>query len=149
MMWRLEQEDNCFYIYDSKKNVAGYLDPDFGNIKDDEDVVIERMLRNGDAVMGAFLMLPMVKFEIFNEKYLGIERLQECIESAGDRVSQWRNVLDGMGVKNHWIHVSHTDQDMLAVTIPVSFSSPTPLRKERLLREVAPVLDHLQKSRLL
>ena len=29
-MWKLELEEDYFRIYDSKKMIAGYFDPDFG-----------------------------------------------------------------------------------------------------------------------
>ena len=31
-MWKLDREDDYFRIYDSKKDIAGYFDPDFGEL---------------------------------------------------------------------------------------------------------------------
>ena len=151
MMWRLELEENYFHIYDSKKDIAGYLDPDYGNVQpeDEQDRIIERMLKERDTVQGAFLMLPMVKFGVFDVEHLDVSSLQGQIRTADARVAAWRGFLDGRGGIPHWIHVSHTDQDMLAVTIPIRFSRPTPLKESALLEEAAPILDQLHGLRLL
>ena len=50
---------------------------------------------------------------------------------------------------SHFIGISHTDQDMLTVTFPITFSKPTPLEKSNLLEEIFPVLTLLQQSELL
>ena len=50
---------------------------------------------------------------------------------------------------SHFIGISHTDQDMLTVTFPITFSKPTSLEKSNLLEEIFPVLTLLQQSELL
>lgn len=147
--WQLDREEDYFRIYDTRRNVAGYLDPDYGGIdSEDQDLIINRMLENHEAVHGAFLMLPMVKFGIFESQNLNVQSLQERMTSASTRVAAWRDFLDSLD-SDHWIGVSHTDQDMLAVTLPVKFSRPTPLSETALLEEVVPMLDQLQRLRLL
>ena len=32
MLWKLESDEDYFRIYDSKKMIAGYFDPDYGDI---------------------------------------------------------------------------------------------------------------------
>lgn len=149
MAWKLEQEGDYFRIYGDDKNVAGYLDPDYGlaGQEDDQDK-IDRMLKRHDAVPGAFLMVPMVKFSIFDVERLDVRSLQARMVSAADRIATWRALLDDLG-NVHWIGISHTDTDMLAVTIGLRFPSPAPLRKEALLEEVKPMLDRLRRLNLL
>ena len=50
---------------------------------------------------------------------------------------------------SHFIGISHTDQDMLTMTFPVTFSKPTILEKSNLLEEIQPILELLEKSELL
>jgi len=65
--WKLEFEDGYFRIYDSEKLVAGYFDPDFGDlsaVKDPEDLILSK-IKNRDVVLGGMLMIPLVKFKLF------------------------------------------------------------------------------------
>jgi len=43
-MWKLELEENYFRIFDSKKQIAGYFDPDYGEIfpKEKDQEIIEK-----------------------------------------------------------------------------------------------------------
>jgi len=145
MGWKLEEEEDYFKIYDVKKNIAGYLDPDYG---DADHARIERMLKNQDPVLGAFLMLPMVKFGIFDSGYKDVQSLRAKLEEALARTDAWRDFLVSRNT-GHSIGVSHTDHDMLSVTIPVRFSRPVPLIKDSLLGAVSPILDQLQQLGLL
>ena len=49
----------------------------------------------------------------------------------------------------HSIRISHTDQDMLTIAFPITFSKPTPLEKNTLQEELFDTLEKLQKSDLL
>ncbi len=145
MKWKLEEEEDYFKIYDSKKNVAGYLDPDYGKAGQD---TIDAMLKNHEFVRSAFLMLPMVKFGIFDSERMQVHELHSRLENALARTDAWRNCLGKLGAP-HWIGVSHTDHDMLSITIPIAFSEPVPLVKDRLRDAVSPTLDGLQQLGLL
>ncbi|MDH3618747.1 MAG: hypothetical protein OEM89_08490, partial [Nitrosopumilus sp.] len=67
-MWKLDLDEEYFRIYDSKKLIAGYFDPDYGNIfpKENSDEIISKMLKNHDKIMGGFIMVPMIKFGLFD-----------------------------------------------------------------------------------
>ena len=67
-MWKLELEEQYFRVYDAKKQIAGYFDPNYGDIypRENEEEIIEKMLKEHEKVPGGFLMLPMVKFGIFD-----------------------------------------------------------------------------------
>ena len=64
MLWKLELEEEFFRIYDSKKLIAGYFDPDYGDIypKDNSEEIISSMLKNHDKILGGMIMVPLVKF---------------------------------------------------------------------------------------
>jgi len=151
-MWKLDREDDYFRIYDSKKDIAGYFDPDFGELfpKEQEQELIEKMHKNHDKITGGFLMVPMVKFRIFdNDEESKIDEIQQKLEDVKHRISQWQNFLTESKNEFHGIRVSHTDQDMLSITIPIIFDSPVPLEKSILLEKLESTLDLLQKQGLL
>ncbi len=54
MLWKLESEEIFFHIYDSKKLIAGYIDPDYGDLhpKEKSEEIILSMLKNHDKIMG-------------------------------------------------------------------------------------------------
>jgi len=57
MLWKLELEEEFFRIYDSKKLIAGYFDPDYGDIypKDNSQEIISSMLKNHDKILGGMI----------------------------------------------------------------------------------------------
>ena len=150
-MWNLERDKDYFRIYDSNKDIAGYFDPDYGDLfpKENQDQLIEQMYKNHDKILGGFLMIPFAKFGIFNEENLNIDQIQNQIQSVMTRTSLWKNFLSNTKIPVHFIRVSHTDNDMLSITFPLKFSTPTSLEKKSLLNEIKPILDLMQKQGLL
>lgn len=151
-MWKIEHEDTYFRIFDSKKDIAGYFDPDYGEIfpKEKERSIIDQMHKNHDKISGGFLMVPMVKFRIFdNDDETKIDEIQQKLEAVKHRISQWKNFLTETKNEYHGVRVSHTDQDMLSITFPITFDPPVPLEKKTLLEKLESTLDLLQKQDLL
>jgi len=151
-MWKIEREEEFFRIFDSKKDIAGYFDPDYGELfpKEKESEIIDQMLKNHDKIPGGFLMVPMVKFRIFdNDNEAKINEIQLKIDDVKQRILQWKNFLLETKNEFHSIRVSHTDQDMLSITFPIRFDFPVSLEKKSLLENLQPTLDLLQKQDLL
>ncbi|HXV66066.1 MAG TPA: hypothetical protein VD731_02400 [Nitrosopumilaceae archaeon] len=151
-MWKLEREEDYFRIYDSKKDIAGYFDPDYGELfpKEKETEIIQQMHKNQDKISGGFFMVPMVKFGIFNnDDEIDIDSLDKQIGEVQQRISVWKNFLLETKNRFHGIRESHTDQDMLSISFPIKFDVPTALEKNLLLQKLEPTLDLLQKQGLL
>lgn len=151
-MWKIEREEDFFRIFDAKKDVAGYFEPDYGDLypKENELEIIEKMHKNYDKIVGGFLMVPMVKFGIFgNDIDMDIDSLDKQIESVMQRLTQWKTFLLETKNEFHEIRVSHTDQDMLSITFPIKFDFPVPLEKNIIIRTIEPTLNLLQKQGLL
>ena len=151
-MWKLELEDDYFRIYDSKKLIAGYFDPDYGNIHSREDAaeIVEMMLKNHDKIPGGHIMVPLVKFNLFDSDLnIGINELDAQVSRAAAHIEKWKGFLSRTGNDLHYIRISHTDQDMLTITFPVRFSEPIRLVKAEILVELVPILDWLQRLGLL
>ena len=152
MLWKLDLEDEYFRIYDSNKLIAGYFDPDYGDIypKENSEEIISQMLRNHDKIIGGFIMVPMVKFGLFDQDLeTNVETVENQVISVLDRLKKWKEFLSERSLKIHFVRISHTDQDMLTITFPCKFSKPTPLDKKELILEIEPTLDLLQKLGLL
>ena len=150
--WKLEFEEGYFRIFDSKKLVAGYFDPDYGDlsaVKNPEDIIMSK-IKNHDKVLGGMIMIPLVKFKLFDtDLNTTLSEVKQNISRVSYHLQKWDAFLFEINNTSHFIGISHTDQDMLTVTFPVIFSKPTILEKSDLLEEIYPVLNLLQKSELL
>ena len=151
-LWKLDFEDGYFRIYDSKKLVAGYFDPDYGDlstVKDPEDVILSK-IKNHDVILGGMLMIPLVKFKLFDtDLNTVLSEVKQNISRVSVHLEKWTTFLSEIHNTRHFIGISHTDQDMLTMTFPVKFLKPTILQESELLSEIYPILSLLQKSELL
>jgi len=151
-MWKLDLEEDYFRIYDSKKQIAGYFDPDYGKIFPEEKQyeIISQMHKNHDKISGGFIMVPMAKFGIFDSDYQSdVYVLEKQIDSVKKRISTWKDFISKTKNQHHFIRISHTDQDMLSITFPIKFSKNTRLDKNEILSEIEPILNLMQEQGLL
>ena len=151
-MWKLESDEDFFRIYDSKKLVAGYFDPDYGDIfpKSNSEEIITSMLKNHDKILGGTVMVPFVKFGLFDSDLnTTLTKVEEQVSQVNERLQKWKNFLSETNRQDHSIRISHTDQDMLTIAFQLRFSKPTPLDKISLSEEIIPILNVLQKTNLL
>jgi len=151
-LWKLDLDEEYFRIFDSNKLIAGYFDPDYGDLypKENSEEIISQMLKNHDKISGGFIMVPMVKFGLFDtDLETNIDTVETQVNSVLDRLSRWRKFLSKTNLKIHYVRISHTDQDMLTITFPFKFSKPTPLDKKEMVVELTPTLNLLQKLNLL
>ena len=146
--WKLDQDETYFRIFDSQKYIAGYFDPDYG--EDATEEKIESMLKRKDVVYGGYLVVPMIKFGLFDgDLDITIDELARKIEQVNKAMARWS---DYMKVKNypfHSVRISHTDQDMLTMTVPLAFSQPVRLDKTDLAAEISLIMESLQRQGLL
>lgn len=151
-MWKLESDEDFFRIYDSKKLIAGYFDPDYGDIfpKDNSEEIIASMLKNHDKILGGVIMVPLVKFRLFDTDLdTTLNKVEEQVLRVTEHLQKWKNFMSETNRDVHSIRISHTDQDMLTIAFQARFSKPTPLEKASLHDELSPILEILQKSDLL
>ena len=151
-MWKLVREDHYFRILDEHKNIAGYFEPEYGDIFPEEKIqqVIETMHKNREKISGGYLMVPMVKFKIFeSEQEMDLGYLRARIEQVKERILNWQKFISNLQNNNHKIQVSHTDQYMLSITFSTSFSKPIELDKNNIIDELRFTLDALHNLGLL
>ena len=146
-MWRFDLEEGyAYWIRDGDRNVAGYFDPDYGADPDEDADRIEGMHKRSEPVRGGYLTLPMVKLGVFAAVPVEADFLERHVSGALERIRAWRAELDGAG---HQISISHTDEDVLTVTLPVSFGRPVELEKGAIAAQITPLLDRLRAAGLL
>jgi hypothetical protein len=151
-LWKLDPDEEYFRIYDSKKLIAGYFDPDYGDIfpKENSEQIISLMQKNHDLILGGMLMIPLVKFRLFDTDLdTVLSKVQENVSRVSEHLQKWNKFILDTKIQIHSIRISHTDQDMLTITFPIIFSKPTPLEKKQLALELSLTLDLLQKLDLL
>jgi len=152
VLWKLEFDEGYFRIFDSKKLVAGYFDPDYGDVfpKDNAEEIISSMVKNHDLIAGGMVMVPLVKFRLFDTDLdTVLSNVEENVTRVNAHLQKWKRFLSEFNPEFHSIGISHTDQDMLTITFDVKFSKPTPLEKISLAEELSPTMDLLQKLDLL
>ena len=150
--WKLDFEDGYYRIFDSSKLITGYFDPDFGNLPSSEnlDDVILLKIKNHDKISGGMIMIPLVKFKLFDtDLNTTITEVKQNVSRVSEHLQKWDTFLSQINNTSHFVGISHTDQDMLTVTFPIKFSKPTPLEKSNLLQEIYPTLTMLEKLELL
>ncbi len=151
MKWKLEREEGYFKIYDENKNIAGYFDPDYGEIFPEHKIneIIEEMHKTHEKILGGYLMVPMIKFNVFNEQEIGLDYLQRRVDEVKERVAKWKFFILNQKNPDHKIHVSHTDADMLSIAFPINFETPVQLEKKLLLAKLEITLNSLHENGLL
>jgi len=90
-LWKLDLDEDYFRIYDSNKLIAGYFDPDYGDVhpKENFDQIVSGMLKNHDKIHGGFVMVPMLKFGLFDtDLETNIDTVQNNVSSALNRIKQ-------------------------------------------------------------
>ena len=151
-MWTIDAEDAYFKIYDTRKTLVGYFAPEYGDIQPEEkaEQVIQEMLKNHDPIKGGYLMLPLVKFNIFEDgKEMNLAYLEQQLQEVYTRIMAWKNLVTEKEIEHHKILVSHTDHDMLSITLGIIFPSPVPLEKKEILGNLGSLLDFANQKGLL
>ena len=151
-MWKVEREGHYFKIYDARKNIAGYFAPEYGEIYPEEkaEEIIELMHKRHEKITSGYLMIPMVKFGIFNEgQEMNLEYVIAQIDDIKTRLSYWKDFVSNNNIRQYKITVSHTDHDMLSITMTLVFSTPVELDKNILQDEIGKILTPLQAMGLL
>ena len=151
-MWNIEQEETYFKIYDERKTLVGYFAPEYGDIQpqEKEEQVISEMLKNHDTIKGGYMMVPLVKFGIFEEgKEMNLDYIVGQLNDVYNRIAVWKDLMASKKIEHHKIMVSHTDHDMLSITLGIIFLNPVPLEKKELGNNLGGVLDLAHQKGLL
>ena len=147
-MWSMDNEETYYRIYDEQKYLTGYFDPAYGEHVSDEE--IESMIRRKAPILGGHLMVPMIKFNLMvSDLNIDTNTLAARLDAAHKALSRWSNYIETKKFPYHHIRVSHTDQDMLTVTLPIRFYRPVQLDCKALAAKITPIMVSMQRWGLL
>ncbi len=149
MKWSIDTEDDFFKIYDSKNLLVGYFDPNSEQLHEKQNTIDNSSEKSVDSVyiIGGFLVLPMVKFNIFSHNDdMSIDYVESSLVTVSKKLQKWKSFLSK---SPYTIQVSHNDYDMLSITIPIKFEKSILLQSKSILNELTPFLDSLHESSLL
>lgn len=151
-MWKLDQEEYYFRVFDSRRQVAAYFDPDYGGAlpADGQDEAVEAMWKRREPILGGYLMVGLAKLGVYGaDEPVALGDFDASLGAARGRVRAWTEALSAERVSAAYVGVSHTDQDMLTVSFPVAFPGPVPLCEKDVAAALSPILDRLQRLSLL
>jgi hypothetical protein len=108
------------------------------------------MLKNHDKILGGIIMVPLVKFRLFDTDLdTTLTNVESQVHRVDEHLQKWKLFLSKMNYEWHSVRISHTDQDMLTIAFQIKFSKPTPLEKTSLGEELFDTLEILEQSGLL
>ena len=94
--WKLDFEDGYYRIFDSSKLITGYFDPDYGNLsssENPEDVILSK-IKNHDKISGGMIMIPLVKFKLFDtDLNTDLSNVQQNVSRVSGHLQKWEIFL--------------------------------------------------------
>ena len=94
--WKLDFEDGYYRIFDSSKLITGYFDPDYGDLsaaENQEDVILSK-IKNHDKISGGMIMIPLVKFKLFDtDLNTNLSNVQQNVSRVSEHLQKWDNFL--------------------------------------------------------
>jgi len=151
--WKLDQEEYYYKVYDEQNNLAGYFQPDYGEIQppEKEEEIIQEMIKRQDHVYGGMLYVPLLKLNLLDEEHdYDLDHVVASLNASIDRTERWKECITGMPpIIFARVRKSHTDPDMLSVLLGIKFGGPVKLNKQTLLDALKPILDGFHHKELL
>lgn len=151
--WKIDEEEYYYKIYDSKDELVGYFQPDYGKIypAEKEEAIIQEMLKRHDNVYGGFLYIPLLKLNLVSEDAdYDLEQVMDNLETSLARTKRWKECIGEIPqVVSATARKSHTDPDMLTILLGIKFEGPVKLNKDDILNALQPIIDHFHGRELL
>ena len=151
--WKLDQEEYHYKVYDEQNQLAGYFQPEYGEIQPPEkqDEIIREMLKRQDYVYGGMLYVPLLKLNLFDENQdYDLEYVVTSLDASIDRTERWKECINSISsIIFANARKSHTDPDMLSVLLGIKFDNPVKLDKQNLIDALKPILDDFHDKELL
>ena len=153
--WKAEYDDMLYKIYDWGGNLAGYLFPEYGDIKpkdkEDEEIINE-LNRIHAQVMEGTLLLPMVKLNLLdNNEGIDIDYVISSLEANIERTNRWKKWLHNnakpFNIVGSAVYTAREDRNMLSIALGIV---ETFMLGEKEVRDfLSPLLNKLHEDGLL
>jgi hypothetical protein len=151
--WKLDQEEYYYKVYDDQDQLAGYFQPEYGDIQpaEKEEEIIQQMIKRQDFVYGGMLYLPMSKLNLFDDQYdHDLDHVIASLSVSIARTEKWKECIKELpSIVFARAKKSHTDPDMLSVLLGIKFDAPVRLHKQSLQDVLKPILDTFHEKELL
>jgi hypothetical protein len=156
--WKAEYDDMLYKIYDWDGNLAGYLFPEYGDIKskeeeDEEDEeIINELNRIHAQVTEGTLLLPMVKLNLLDSNEgINIDYVISSLEANIERTNRWKKWLHNnakpFNIVGSAVYTAREDRNMLSIALGIV---ETFRLGEKEVRDfLSPLLDKLHEDGLL
>ena len=153
MKWSLDQEEYYYKVYDEENQLAGYFQPDFGEIRPSgkEEEIIQQMIKEQVHVYGGMLYVPLLKLNLLATDYdYDLDHVISNLDASIGRTEKWKECIARIpSIVFARARKSHTDHDMLSVLLGIKFAGPVKLNKGALLDAIKLILDKLHYEKLL
>ena len=140
-------------MYDEENQLAGYFQPDFGEIRpsEKEEEIIQQMIKEQVHVYGGMLYVPLLKLNLLATNYdYDLDHVISNLDASIGRTEKWKECIAGIpSIVFARARKSHTDHDMLSVLLGIKFAGPVKLNKGALLDAIKPILVKLHYEKLL
>jgi hypothetical protein len=152
--WKAEYDDMLYKIYDWEGNLAGYLFPEYSDIKskDEEEEIINELNRIHAQVTEGTLLLPMVKLNLLdNNEGINIDYVISSLEANIERTNKWKKWLHNnskpFNIVGSAVYTAREDRNMLSIALGIV---QTFRLGEKEVRDfLSPLLDKLHEDELL
>jgi hypothetical protein len=162
--WKIEYDEMTYKIYDKNIDLAGYFFPNYGidyNLEranklleeDDEDVIIGAMNQEHKEVSGGEVLVPLVKFELFDieDEHIDLDSAIRIMEEGLKRMGVWQTWLvnnsNRFKIIRNGIYTSREDRNMLSIILHLNCKFV--LHKKDIGLKLKPILDSLSEFGLL
>ena len=154
--WKAEYDDMLYKIYDWEGNLAGYLFPEYSDIKskdkeEDEEIINELNKIHAQVTEGT-LLLPMVKLNLLdNNEGINIDYVISSLEANIERTNKWKKWLHNnskpFNIVGSAVYTAREDRNMLSIALGIV---QTFRLSEKEVRDfLSPLLDKLHEDELL
>jgi hypothetical protein len=162
--WKVKYDYTIYKVYDSDKKLAGYFFPDYGSLghqktssklekqEEDDDKIIEEMIKSHDKVRGGNLMLPMLRLNLFdNTEGMDLDYTIEAIDANLKRAKAWKEWLElnhkEFGISGAAVYTAREDRNMLSIVLGINLEMI--LGEKELETYLTPLLDKLHTDGML
>lgn len=146
-LWKVEFYDSVYKIYDRDNNLTGYLFPHYPKLEEiNEDIAIMKLHNSHSVVIGASLMLPMIKLDLLDiEEGQSLDTVLEHLTDNIEKAKEWRGWYlsnkDKYNVLECMVYTAREDRQMLSIVLDLR--SEFTLGTKEVTNFVVPILENL------
>ena len=121
--WKIDFYDSVYKIYDKDGNLAGYLFPNYPQIREEiEDSVTLELANSHSPVAGGRRMLPMLRLDLFDiEEGQTLDEVIDKLAYNMKKAKEWQDWCisnkDKYDILAYQVHTAREDKQMLSILL--------------------------------